>query len=370
MDVLENIDMRELGYQLRQARERRGLTQQDAAAVIDVARTTIVAIEKGERHIQASELARLANAYGRDIGDFLRETHPKTASFLPQFEAVSRKNSTITEIDSGTVNELEQFSRYYVELEEITQDRMRYKYPEEYYSGDFDVERVAENIAYEERKRLGLGDSPVHILRNVLEEEVGLRIFYLTIKPEQYGAIYIYDQKLGGCIAVNITHPEERRRWSLAHEYAHFLIHRHHADIYTGEYQRLPERERFAETFASHFLIPASSLMRQVREADGQVSAARLFVWANYYGVSVQALARRLETMKVLSASFEDVAVSVMEPAQYADKLPLRYRYLAVEALEKGLISEGLFTQFLQVSRPEARRIFQSLRTGVVLSNP
>jgi DNA-binding XRE family transcriptional regulator len=46
-NILDNIDLRKLGELLQQARKKSGMTQADAAKVIDAARTTIVAIEKG-----------------------------------------------------------------------------------------------------------------------------------------------------------------------------------------------------------------------------------------------------------------------------------------------------------------------------------
>ena len=43
------LDPRALGRRLQEARKARGLTQQDAAESLAVARTTITAIEKGDR---------------------------------------------------------------------------------------------------------------------------------------------------------------------------------------------------------------------------------------------------------------------------------------------------------------------------------
>ena len=45
----ESIEPRRLGGRLQEARAARGLTQQDLADVLGLARTTITAIEKGER---------------------------------------------------------------------------------------------------------------------------------------------------------------------------------------------------------------------------------------------------------------------------------------------------------------------------------
>jgi DNA-binding XRE family transcriptional regulator len=46
-DILSRIDLRELGRELQLARNRRGLTQAESAKIINAARTTITAIEKG-----------------------------------------------------------------------------------------------------------------------------------------------------------------------------------------------------------------------------------------------------------------------------------------------------------------------------------
>jgi len=53
-NILDTIDPRRLGAELQQARKQRGLTQEEAAGIIDVARTTIVAIEKGGRRLRAA----------------------------------------------------------------------------------------------------------------------------------------------------------------------------------------------------------------------------------------------------------------------------------------------------------------------------
>ena len=41
-----------------------------------------------------------------------------------------------------------------------------------------DVAELAESVASQERRRLGLGEQPVEELRRLLEWDVGLRIFY------------------------------------------------------------------------------------------------------------------------------------------------------------------------------------------------
>ena len=64
-NILENIDMRQLGKLLQQARKQRGMTQEDAAKLIEASRTTMIAIEKGDRRLKPGELIKLARAYGK-----------------------------------------------------------------------------------------------------------------------------------------------------------------------------------------------------------------------------------------------------------------------------------------------------------------
>src|SRR5665213_1714334 len=83
-DVLDTLDPRELGRDLKAARVRRGLTQEQAAQLIGVARTTLIAIEQGTRRLLPKELTGLAHGYGKDVGEFVRR-RPHVDAFQPQF---------------------------------------------------------------------------------------------------------------------------------------------------------------------------------------------------------------------------------------------------------------------------------------------
>ncbi len=376
-NILQNIDPAHLGRDLQKARTRQGLTQADAAKVINAARTTLTAIEKGTRRIKPDELIELARAYGRSVSEFVRE-RPRIEPFQIQFRgphAYSRPEKK--EIDKS-INKLEDLSRNYVELEEITQTPLAQNYPIEYRIGGFSIAHEAEGVASQERNRMGLGDGPIPNLRELLEQEVGLRVFYMPLRPSKFSAIYLYDHQAGGCIAINILHPEERRRWSLAHEYAHFLVHRHQPRMFIdGKFRRVPEKERFADCFALSFLMPAGSLTRRfnnIRKKTGKISAADLCNLAHYYGVSLSSMTHRLEDMRLLPTGvwdkLKEQGFKVREAQKQlglppissrGDMLPIRYKYLAIDAFERGRLSEGRLAKFLDVDRVEARLIAQTL---------
>ncbi|GFE72038.1 XRE family transcriptional regulator [Chroococcus sp. FPU101] len=376
-NILDNIDLKNLGELLQQARKKCNMTQADAAKVIDAARTTIVAIEKGERRLKPNELIKLARAYGRAVSDFVR-SNPVIEPFEVQFRATYQRNEKEEERIKPIIQRLEELCRNYLELEKIMDAPLPRNYPHEYDVTDMPIEAAAESIAIAERQRLGLGDSPIPLLRNILEQSVGLRIFYLKM-PAKYSEIYSYDEQLGGCMAINLDHYEERRRWSMAHGYLHFLAHRRKPVVdFEGQYQRIPESERLAEAFPKYFLMPTSSLLRRFNDmyrTHDKFTPTNLFTLAHYYGVSIEALVYRLEEMRLLPSGTWDrlrdrglkvrkvqQELDLKEIQQRADIVPIHYQHLAIEALDQGLITEGRFADLLGVDRLEARRIAEALR--------
>jgi Zn-dependent peptidase ImmA (M78 family)/DNA-binding XRE family transcriptional regulator len=376
-NILDNIDLRRLGELLQQARKNSDMTQAEAAQIIDTARTTIVAIEKGERRLKATELIKLARAYGRAIGDFV-QTRPVIEPLEVQFRSASGKNEKEESQINSSILCLGELCRNYLELEDIMDAPLSYNYPQEYKIVNMPIEAAAESIAISERQRLGLGDAPIPYLRDILEQSVGLRIFYIEM-PSKYSGLYSYNEQIGGCIAINSRHPEERRRWSLAHEYLHFLVHRRKTIVdFDDQYQRKPESEKLADTFPNYFLMPTSDLLKRFNDmysSHGKFTPTNLFTLAHHYGVSVEALVYRAETIKLLPLGTWDRLKSrglKVRKAQQemglnpilerADMAPIHYQYLAIEALDQGLITEGRFSDFLGVDRLDARRIAELLR--------
>ena len=386
-NILDKIDLRQLGERLQRARKRQGLTQEDAARILDVARTTITAIEKGERRIRASELVRLAEAYGREISDFVSQ-RPQISDFQVQFRSMLIRSEADDERIAASIEELQELCTDYYELELLLQRPLVKNYPALYTYDGRRLEQAAEGLAMRERNRLGLSDGPLPPLRDVLEQNVGLRIFYLPLEPSgKFSEIYTFEPNLGGCIAVNSRHPAERCRWSLAHAYAHFLADRTKpVATIEDQVQRKPESERFADAFARYFLMPTSGLTQRfnaIYEANGRTTPADLVKLAHYYGVSVEAMTLRLEEMKLVPGGLwerlkargfrvkeaqEKLGLKTESEAQAAgvaesqEMLPERYIKLAIDAYEAAEISEGELARYLRTDLLTARLIVEQRR--------
>jgi Zn-dependent peptidase ImmA (M78 family)/DNA-binding XRE family transcriptional regulator len=376
--ILDQIDPKTLGTRLQEARKARGFTQQAVADQMEMARTTLVAIEKGERRVLPQELIQFAALYGRPVSEFVSR-QIVTVGFVPQFRSEWRDDFNEDIELEHTAAELQRLAEDYAELERLCQLPPSKTYPLVYETSRSAPEQAAEEIAAAERNRLGIGDGPVSNLRDRLETDVGLRVFYFAMPPKVSG-VFAYNDVLGGCVGINANHPRDRRNWSLAHEYGHFLTNRYRAEItFLNERKRQSASERFADSFAENFLMPGSGLNRRFTEMhrsseSGQMTLAQICTLADLYQVSVQALVIRLEKLRRLpTGTWDKLEAEGFKPrraqqllgidANPAEKylLPRRYLNLAVMAYDKELLSEGQLARFLRSDRVSARVLVEEV---------
>ena len=371
-----------LALRLRAARESRGLTQAQASAELGVSRPLLIAIEKGTREVGSEELIRLAQIYGKPVSELLRPTPPPLA-IGARFRA-ALAHAPHAEAMPEVVAQLEERADNYLDLLRRAHSEPPGRFQPARSISHLDPWQAGEDLATEERNRLGIGDGPIRPLREVLEIEVGLRIFLLQL-PNHVAGLFVNVEALGGCIGVNINHPAERRRWTMAHEYAHYLATRDRAEVTpVAQRRQQPESERFADAFAANFLMPRSGLSRRFHELkrskQGKVTPATLVQLAHAYGVSVQALTLRLEDLRLVPTGTWDrlrdndfqpraaARLLGLEPGEHAaDALPLHYRLLAVQLYADGEITETQLARYLGTDIVGARRAYQQLtETGDV----
>jgi Zn-dependent peptidase ImmA (M78 family)/DNA-binding XRE family transcriptional regulator len=373
----EHADPRLLGQRLTAARKARGVTQEEAATHLGCSRPTLIAIEKGERRARPEEIVKLAAFYGRSVHEIVRPG-VETIALEPHLRAVvDPASATVKEI-STAITELERFAEDYRELERLLDAKPVSAYPPEVYLPKRgSLSDFGEDVAMRERERLGLGNQPILNLRQVLEADVGLRVFYGGL-PSRIAGMFAYTAELGFCVFINQKHPPERRRATLSHEYGHALCDRHKPGIdYLGGQGRKPASERFAEAFGLGFLLPAGGVRRKFHEitvSTGDFQVADLCRLSNYYWVSVQAMTLRLEELNLIAkGSWSLLAEKGFKPRKASEDLaliprhgksdepyPQRYKFLAVQAYRVGKISEGQLGKFLRCDPVRAREVVAS----------
>lgn len=260
-------DAAQLGPRLRDAREKRGLSQQAVAEALGLPRTAVTNVETGNRTLSTTELMKLANLYDRSVASFLEDevTMADDASVIllraiqqvsngPMFrEAIDhvlnlcREGATLRALLGQSLDE--PLPDYAIRVASAS-DAIR--------QGDF--------VAQEERRRLGLGNAPIGNIANLISSQ-GVWVAACEL-PDDISGLFTHDRRAGLAIIVNVKHAAVRRRFSYAHEYGHALFDR-------AEPYRLTRRanademiEKRANAFAASFLMPKGGIEDQLRQLD------------------------------------------------------------------------------------------------------
>ncbi|MCE4280740.1 XRE family transcriptional regulator [Xanthomonas nasturtii] len=373
--------MNNLSQRLMLARKSAGLSQETAASHLGMSRPTFIAMEKGTRNAKPDELTTLAALYGTTLNRLLRESAPPP-EIAPHLRAVIDKEGDEAGLESA-VAKLTEFVDDYLFLQSKVPAHANPVPPAQPTRSLGSVERFAEHCAIEQRRLLGFGDSePIGSLRDTLDE-IGIHIFIDGLNSKLAG-LYAFVENFGYCVLINRKHPLARQRWTIAHEYGHYLFdHDRRGVDYVQPMKRKPENERFCDTFASHFLMPTTGVQKRFHDTfqrKGDVNVGDVIRISDYYGVSLMAMMLRLETIGLIrKGSWDAIKASgrsVKEIRQAAldenalddqpvfapnnDIFPERYLLLAISAWSNEEITTSQFAKLVRRSVPEARDLAQS----------
>jgi Zn-dependent peptidase ImmA (M78 family)/DNA-binding XRE family transcriptional regulator len=267
------IDQVELGKRLKQAREASGITQDQAAQEMEVARATIAQIELGNRSVSGLELSRFSYLYARDIREFLSDEFSADGLAAVLLRADVSAGNGVQEALRGCVALGHQLRDLEATLGISRMSTSVPSYPSVMLGSKWDAIQSGTLAAQEERRRLGLGISPLGDAPSLLEAQ-GIRTGLISI-PTGISGLMISHPDVGLFVVVNREHPPVRQRFSWCHEYAHLLLDRAQMGHVSKESERASLLEVRANVFAACFLMPEDG-MRQFVAGLGKGSASRL----------------------------------------------------------------------------------------------
>lgn len=377
-EAFDHISPREIGERLRIARDSAKLTQAAAASAADMARTTLVAIEQGQRRARYDELLRLVRLYGTTLNALLRE-EAVCIDLLPQFRKLSADSDPAVEEAAQLLNNLVSAE---TELESLLGIKRSRQYPPERPILAGDVRSQAEQDAIELRQWLGLGLAPITDIVTLLELQLGARVFVRRLDSKISG-LFAFEERVGPCFLLNANHPKERRMLSGAHELGHFISTRHNADLFDENIREGARAERYANAFARAFLTPVRAVMQKFQEVTAGsplLTRRHIIVLAHFFGVSREAMVRRLEELKLAKSGtwdwFEenggitdaqarqvlgDADLTDIHRADFSQRISLRLGALAEEVWRQDLLSEGQLARLLHLNRVEFREFLDQL---------
>jgi Zn-dependent peptidase ImmA (M78 family)/transcriptional regulator with XRE-family HTH domain len=331
------LDPTTLGRRLREARENRRLTQEQAAQAIDLSRTALVHIESGKRSLSTLELSGLARLYHRSVTDFFAEDESQASReddpllilhrLPPELlnnPEVNRQVSRCVELCSIGVQLAATLGLEDAANLPVYEYRAPSRPPE--------ATRQGERVAEDERRRLGLGYGPIADMADLIGTQ-GIRASGVMGLPDDISGIFLRHSSIGLVILVNYDHARARKRFSYAHEYAHALLDRKTTSaIVSREENRQEFIERRANAFAAALLMPETGVRwfmellekgspsrrqrityssagnepveAEERPAPGsqQITYQDVVALANHFGVSYPAATYRLSDLGFLNA--------------------------------------------------------------------
>jgi Zn-dependent peptidase ImmA (M78 family) len=295
------------GSMLRLARQKKGFHQKDAAPLLG---------------IEQPLLSRFENGMSQPSEDFLFQAEriyevPRSFFFLTDtiygppvsVHAMWRKKSEVSARDmDGIVAELNIRAMHLRRLLEGVDLRTKADIP----SLDIDDYESSERIAGLVRAHWKIPSGPIKNL-TILAERAGIIVMQSTMSGASVSGVTFAIPGLPPIVVLNAEQPSDRRRFTLAHEIGHLIMHRFPS----------PTMEQEANEFASTLLMPANDIRPAFlgRRIDVSLLGALKQEWR----VSMSSLLMRAANMGFLTEGqqtylwkqFNILKIRMREPAQY-----------------------------------------------------
>ena len=380
-----------IGRRIREARERRDISQQKVADALGIPRTAVTNIEAGARNVSTLELTKLGALFSLPPAAFLDGS---AVSDLAVVRARALSAATSSPEFEPFIDRMIDLCREGAELRRLLDQDATVSMPNyaQRIANAGDAVRQGEARAREERRRLGLGNAPVGNLPELIGDQ-GIWVASAAEHdfPEEMSGLFLNHPAVGMAVLINGGHKPVRRRFSYAHEYGHALFDREEELRLTQNGNSSELVEKRANAFAAGFLMPAGGVLDQLRTlGKGQPSRQAQFVYsvasdsneeaeirprtgsqtitfqdaavlARHFGVSYEAMVWRLRNLDLLDApatnalidrrddgrrylgmlGLPELSDSLATTSKPVWELRTQLAHLAIEAYRREEVSQG-----------------------------
>ena len=270
------------GEKIRQAREVRGLTQQELADKIKKSKAIIAQVEGGFKLASDDLLASIADATEFPISFFSEPIHAE----FPIPDLFFRSRSSIKRRE---VVDAVRWAEHVFHLGCFLASKVR-RIPVQIPSGAHDPHSAARST----RRAMQMSSNePIpHLVRSL--ERAGL--WFIAIPPAKAHDAFCVWMNVGDLevpiIAATVDAAPDRFRLSVAHELGHLVMHKN----LLRKSQKEVEGEAFQ--FGAEFMMPESAMRKELIAPITLTNIARL---KPRWGVSIQALIRRANDLNIIT---------------------------------------------------------------------
>lgn len=287
------------GNRLRQAREARGLSGVNLAALVSlpestISPSTISQYEHDATKPPAEMLERLAKALNVPKPFFLRAQveYPTARFFYRSMSAATKAARTRAESRFEWLREIVSYFEDYFDLPAVNLPKLNLPSSFRQITEDFIDECAAEC-----RRHWGLREGPVPNMIRLLEKN-GVVVSRFPLDAESLDAFSESDSSGRPFVILNADKEScARARFGAAHELAHILLHKgveHKSLLSTQEHAQLEDQ---AHRFAAAFLLPSGDFSRELVAPTLESFCALKERWR----VSIAAMIVRCKQLGMLS---------------------------------------------------------------------
>jgi len=313
----------------------------------EITKQAIGKYELGKMNPTSEVLITLSNTLAVKPDFFFRSSHVKLGKlcFRKKFPLSKKEEETIK---FKTFEFLERYNH----LEEILGIKKKFNNPLsglEVKSFD-DSEKAAEKL----RHKWQLGISPIMNLVNLLEK-MGIKIFYVKSKQKLDGLSILSSSS--PIIVLNNQKPQDRKRFTAAHELAHILC----------EFSKEANHETLCHYFASAFLLPREVLTKELISKRDHLTFWELGIIKENFGISIQAILHRARSLEIITENHFNKMLSKMKEKDWDKEEPVKFKgredprhfnQLLNYALTENIISKGKAAELANVSVSEIQEMF------------
>lgn len=306
LDVMSSASPASTGAMIQLVRTARGRTQGEVSADAKLSQGLLSKVESGLVTLDSDRLAAVAGALEVPVDRFLTGA---PAGGLLTACAFHRKRASLPVSDAKRIRAL-------LDLTGLEVDALLHGM-----TGDVAVPRQAPSdsgwtspadIAREVRRAAGVDDGPLPDLVGMVES-LGAVALVRDLEATKIDAIGSWPDGYRPLFLLNSTSPADRRRFTLAHEFGHAVMH------------AVPrsDQEREADAFAGELLMPGSGIRADLKNLD----LAKLADLKPKWGASMAALARKARDIGAISEHDYKRLNIELSTAGYRTKEPVTIAY-------------------------------------------
>ncbi|NCA75035.1 MAG: ImmA/IrrE family metallo-endopeptidase [Alphaproteobacteria bacterium] len=262
------------------ARESRGIVQSELAKNLGISQSKLSKAEKGCQSLPDGALDKLCNLLDYPHSFFYQNAPTTPVSHYYYRKRITIPQRTIIQIDAIIQLLKKQIDSLIEAIELPINPQIIY---------DPSEESPAE-IARKVRYLLNIPKNPINNLVNIIENQ-GILVIKTDLIHEKIDAISSISDKGARLIFLNSMLPNDRQRFSLAHEFGHMIMHMENIPSLESEV------EIEANNFASEFLMPEDEITDSLRN----LTFSKLGDLKRYWKVSMKALLFRAKQLNTIN---------------------------------------------------------------------